>query len=120
MFTKMIGALGIATALSSCATVIRGVHEDLKVVSNPSGADVTLSTGERGVTPATFVKRRRNNLQVTVSKPGYYSQTVTVRSKASTTGAAETAGNLATVGVGVAGDAGTAAWNCVYPNPVTV
>src|SRR5437868_9946944 len=95
MFTKMIGALGIAMALSSCATVIRGVHEDLKVVSNPSGADVTLSTGERGVTPATFVKRRRNSFQVTVSKPGYYSQTVTVRSKASTTGAAATAGNVA-------------------------
>jgi hypothetical protein len=57
MFTKMIGALGIAMALSSCATVIRGVHEDLKVVSNPSGADVNLSTGERGVTPATFSKR---------------------------------------------------------------
>ena len=120
MFTKMIGALGIAMALSSCATVIRGVHEDLKVVSNPSGADVTLSTGERGVTPATFVKRRRNSFQVTVSKPGYYSQTVTVRSKASTAGAAATAGNVATVGVGVAVDAGTGAWNSLYPNPVSV
>ena len=98
MFTKIIGALGVAMALNSCATVIRGVHEDLKVVSNPSGADVTLSTGERGITPATFVKRRRNSFQVTVSKPGYYSQTVTVRSKASTTGAAATAGNVATVG----------------------
>jgi hypothetical protein len=120
MFTKMIGALGIAMALSSCATVIRGVHEDLKVISNPSGADVTLSTGERGVTPATIVKRRRNSFQVTVSKPGYYSQTVTVRSKASTTGAAATAGNVATVGVGVAVDAGTGAWNSLYPNPVSV
>ena len=100
MFTKIIGALGVAMALNSCATVIRGVHEDLKVVSNPSGADVTLSTGERGITPATFVKRRRNSFQVTVSKPGYYSQTVTVRSKATTTGAAATAGNVATVGAG--------------------
>src|SRR5256886_7020788 len=120
MFTKMIGALGIAMALSSCATVIRGVHEDLKVVSNPSGADVTLSTGERGVTPATFVKRRRNSFQVMVSKTGYYSQTVTVKNKASTTGAAATAGNIATVGVGVAVDAGTGAWNSLYPNPVSV
>src|SRR6266702_1025923 len=120
MFTKMIGALGITMALSSCATVIRGVHEDLKVVSNPSGADVTLSTGERGVTPATFSKRRRNSFQVTVSKPGYYSQTVTVRSKASTTGAAATAGNVAAAGIGVAVDAGTGAWNSLYPNPVSV
>jgi hypothetical protein len=120
MFTKIIGALGVAIALNSCATVIRGVHEDLQVVSNPSGADVILSTGERGITPATFVKRRRNSFQVTVSKPGYYSQTVTVRSKASTTGAAATAGNVATVGVGVAVDAGTGAWNSLYPNPVSV
>src|SRR5213596_478376 len=118
MLIKVIGSLVVATTLSSCATVIRGVHEDLKVVSNPSGADVTLSTGERGVTPATFSKRRRNSFQVTVSKTGYYSQTVTVRSKASTTGAAATAGNVVTVGVGV--DAGTGAWNSLYPNPVSV
>ncbi len=121
MFTKIIGALGVAMTLSSCATVIRGVHEDLKVVSNPSGADVTLSTGERGVTPATFSKRRRNSFQVTVSKAGYYSQTVAVRSKASATGAAATAGNVAAGGViGVAVDAGTGAWNSLYPNPVSV
>src|SRR5437588_12657506 len=98
MPTKMIGALGIAMVLSSCATVIRGVHEDLKVVSNPSGADVALSSGERGITPATFVKRRRNSFQVTVSQPGYYSHTVLVRSKASTTGAAATARNATTGG----------------------
>ncbi len=120
MLIKVIGSLVVAATLSSCATVIRGVHEDLKVVSNPSGADVTLSTGESGVTPATFVKRRRNSFQVTVSKPGYYSQTVTVRSKASTTGAAAAAGNVATVGIGVAVDAGTGAWNSLYPNPVSV
>src|SRR3989440_6189268 len=120
MFTKIIGAIAVATTLSSCATVIRGVHEELKVVSNPSGADVNLSSGERGVTPATFVKRRRDNFQVTVSKPGYYSQTVIVRSRASAPGAAATAGNVATGGVGVAVDAGTGAWNSLYPNPVSV
>jgi hypothetical protein len=47
MFTKIIGALGVAMALNSCATVIRGVHENLNVVSNPSGADVTLSTAAK-------------------------------------------------------------------------
>src|SRR5207247_7515889 len=120
MLIKVIGSFVVATTLSSCATVIRGVHEDLKVISVPCVADVSLSTGERGITPATFVKRRRNSFQVTVSKPGYYSQTVPVRSKASTTGAAATAGNVATVGIGVAVDAGTGAWNSLYPNPVSV
>jgi PEGA domain. len=103
MFSKIIGALGLTILLSSCATVVRGVHEDLKVVSEPAGADVFLSTGEKGVTPATFRKRRRgNSFLVTITKPGYYSQTVAVKSKASATGAAATGGNVATAGIGVA------------------
>ena len=122
MFLKIIGALGLTILLNSCATVVRGVHEDLKVVSEPAGADVYLSTGEKGVTPATFRKRRRgNSFLVTVTKPGYYSQTVTIRSKGSPTGAAATAGNVAAGGViGVAVDAGTGAWDSLYPNPVSV
>ena len=121
MFSKILGALGLTILLSSCATVIRGVHEDFKVVSEPAGADVYLSTGEKGVTPATFRKRRRgNSFLVTISKPGYYSQTVTVKSKGSPTGAAATAGNAATAGIGVAVDAGTGAWDSLYPNPVSV
>src|SRR5919108_988338 len=108
MFSKIIGALGITILLSSCATMVRGVHEDLKVVSEPAGADVFLSTGEKGVTPATFRKRRRGNgFLVTITKPGYYSQTVTVKSQASATGAAATAGNVAAAGIGIAVDAGT-------------
>jgi hypothetical protein len=46
--------------LTSCATITRGVHEKLSVTSDPSGADVRLSTGEHGITPAKFVKQRRN------------------------------------------------------------
>jgi hypothetical protein len=81
--------------LTSCATITRGVHEKLKVQSNPSGAAVTLSTGEKGVTPATFVeKRRHDTFTVTVSKPGYVSETVTVQSKAGGTGGTAMAGNL--------------------------
>jgi hypothetical protein len=121
MFSKIIGALSLTILLSSCATLVRGVHEDFKVISEPAGADVFLSTGEKGVTPATFRKRRRgNSFLVTITKPGYYSQTVTVKSKGSATGAAATAGNVATVGVGVAVDAGTGAWDSLYPNPVSV
>jgi hypothetical protein len=121
MFWKVIGPLGLAIVLSSCATVVRGVHEELKVVSDPPGADVYLSTGEKGVTPATFRKRRRgNSFLVTITKPGYASQTVTVKSKASATGAAAAVGNVAAAGIGVAVDAGTGAWDSLYPNPVSV
>jgi len=91
--------------LTSCATITRGVHEKLSVTSDPSGANVTLSTGEKGVTPAKFVKERRTeNFTVTVSKPGYTSQTVKVESKFGGTGGGAMAGNLllgGAIGLGV-------------------
>lgn len=117
---QTIAVVCAAVFLSSCATVIRGSHEKLQVLSTPPGANVTLSTGETGVTPAAFTKLRRDSFQVTLSKPGYLTQTVSVESRASSSGVAATAGNAVTAGVGVAVDAGTGAWDSLYPNPVSV
>lgn len=107
---------------TSCATITRGVHEKLKVVSDPSGANVILSTGEKAITPATFVeKRRRDAFTVTISKPGYTTQTVTVVSKAGGTGVSAMAGNVLLGGaIGLGVDAGTGAYNSLYPNPISV
>ena len=113
--------LGAALCFTSCATITRGTHERLQVISTPPGANVKLSTGETGVTPATFVKLRRDSLQVTISKPGYLTETVNVESRASGTGVAAPAGNVvAGAVIGAAVDAGTGAWNSLYPNPVSV
>src|SRR5207248_4138639 len=121
MDLKLISLLCAGLCLTSCATVIRGPHEKLQVTSTPLGAGVSLSSGETGVTPATFIKNRRDNFQVTVTKPGYLTQTVFVVSRASGSGVAATAANVATGGpIGVAVDAGTGAWNSLYPNPVSV
>ena len=60
MFTKIIGALGVTMVLGSCATVVRGVHEDLKVVSEPAGADVSLKRGKRS--NASDVSKRRREI----------------------------------------------------------
>lgn len=108
--------------LSSCATITRGVHDKLTVKSDPTGAEVKLSTGERGVTPAKFVKERKTEpFTVTVSKPGYVSQTVTVESKFGGTGGGAMAGNLLLGGaIGMGVDAGTGAYRSLYPNPVSV
>jgi hypothetical protein len=108
--------------LTSCATITRGVHEKLRVQSDPPGATVTLSTGEKGVTPATFVEKRRSDkFTVTVSKAGYVAQTVTVESKAGGTGGTAMAGNLLIGGaIGMGVDAGTGAYDSLYPNPVSV
>ena len=107
--------------LTSCATITRGVHEKLRVTSEPSGANVVLSTGEKGVTPAVFVKERRTeNFTVTVSKPGYPSQTVAVRSEFSSTGGtALVAGGLLTL-ISPVVDATSGAYKSLYPNPVFV
>src|SRR6185295_15670096 len=97
--------------LTSCATITRGVHEKLNVVSDPPGANIKLSSGEKGVTPAKFVKSRRGeSFTVTVSKPGYVSQTVKVESKGGATGGTAMAGNAIAGGlIGIAVDASTGA-----------
>ncbi len=119
-----IHALVLLPALlfTSCATITRGVHEKLTVTSDPSAADVRLSTGERGITPAKFVKLRRTEpFTVTVSKSGYVPQTVKVESKFGGTGGAAMAGNVILGGaIGLGVDAGTGAYNSLYPNPVSV
>lgn len=106
---------------ASCATVTRGVHEKVRVISEPTSAYVELSSGERGLTPITFLKRRKENFDVTVSKPGYITQTIKVRSNFSPTGGGAMAGSLvaaSVVGVGV--DAFSGASLSLYPNPVIV
>jgi hypothetical protein len=109
----------------SCATITRGPHDKLYVKSEPSGAEAQLSTGERSLTPAKFVKSRRESFTVTVSKPGYVAQTVKIESKMSATGGTAMVGNviagagvLSVIGIGV--DASTGAMLSLYPNPVVV
>jgi hypothetical protein len=106
----------------SCATITRGVHEKLTVMSDPPGARVQLSTGEIGVTPAKFVKTRRgDSFTVTITKPGYVPLTVKVESKGGPTGGTAMAGNAVSGGiVGIAVDASTGAYNSLYPNPISV
>jgi hypothetical protein len=108
--------------LTSCATITRGVHEKLSVVSDPPGANVSLSTGEKGVTPAKFAKERRGDpFTVTVSKPGYATEVITVKSHVGGTGGTAMAGNLLLGGaIGMGVDAGTGAYDSLYPNPVSV
>src|SRR4029453_4388738 len=62
--------------ITSCATIPRGSKDKLTVSREPSGANVVLSSGEKGITPTKFVKSRRDNFTVTVSKAGYVPQTV--------------------------------------------
>jgi hypothetical protein len=53
-------------------------YEELVINSQPMGADVSLSSGERCLTPCRVSVRKDSILQVTVSKKGYREQSVEV------------------------------------------
>jgi hypothetical protein len=92
---------------AGCATMIRGTSEPLYVTSDPSGALVELSDGEKGTTPCQFVLKRNQSLNIKYSKEGYYPENVTVYP------------TLAGAGVILGGliDYGTGAVYSLTPNP---
>jgi hypothetical protein len=110
-----------AVSLSGCATITRGVHEALVVESEPSGATVTLSTGDTGTTPTSFRIRRRGALDVTIEKKGYEIVHVHVSTQIAGWGAAGMAGNVLVGGIiGVGVDAFSGGTLEHKPNPIKV
>src|SRR5256886_2468466 len=107
--------------ITSCGTITRGSHDKLTVLSEPLGANVVLSSGEKGVTPTKFVKSRRDNFTVTVSKAGYVPQTVNVESKGSATGGTAMTGNVI-VGGPIGAGGGSVSWgkNSLFSKQVFV
>jgi hypothetical protein len=90
--SQLLAALAMMAA--GCATVVHGPYQDVRIDSNPPGANATVSpmSSERGpsfldpnkkytvTTPATVRLRRDNNYRVEVSKPGYKIATAQVQS----------------------------------------
>ncbi len=114
-----VGLLGLA--LVGCASITRGTKEVFVVDSTPQDAEVRLSSGQVGRTPASFEVGRRDALTVFVSKPGYKSRTLIVQSEVGGGGAAGMAGNVLFGGIIGAGvDAGTGAMYEHKPNPLMV
>lgn len=106
---------------SGCATVTRGTKDTLVVESDPAGADVRLSTGESGKTPASFKLKRKRPVIVTISRAGYETLTVNVTPQVVGAGAAGMAGNVLVGGIIGAGvDVMTGATKSLMPNPVVV
>ena len=123
---RMAVALGSAVVgpglgLGGCATLSRGLDDEVAVVSEPPGAAVTSSVGATcAATPCTLTVGRSAAFTVTVSKPGYASRTVDVATRISGTGAALATENIATAGLGLAVDAATGGALEHVPNPVDV
>lgn len=115
-----MACLSILTT-SACSTVTRGTTEDFIVESEPTGANVELSIGEKCETPCSLELKRRNQFDVKVSKSGYKDFSTKVTSEVASGGAAGLAGNILAGGViGAMVDAGTGAALSLTPNPIKV
>lgn len=70
----MLRTLSIALLVclvTGCATVTRGDKQDVKFVSDPSGATVTLNGGKPHTTPFSAILKRKETQHVLASYPGY-------------------------------------------------
>lgn len=68
------GCLALTLNLSSCATVVSGTKQNIKITSQPPGAHVKINGTESGVTPTTATLARKHSHSIDVSKPGYQPQ----------------------------------------------
>lgn len=99
----------------------RGAKESFTVQTVPSEAVVRLSTGQTGFSPVTFRVARKEDFAVVVSKEGYETAEVMMKSGVSGGGAAGFVGNAIIGGViGGAMDIGTGAALSHSPNPLVV
>lgn len=108
-------------ACGGCATITRGTTQALVVESDPPGADVELSNGLRGRTPASFTVKRKENLVVKIKKEGFEPAEATVSSTIGDGGGTATAGNILFGGlIGLAVDGNNGSNRTLRPNPVSV
>lgn len=114
--------LAASASLCACATVTRGTRQSWTVETDPSGAAVKTSAGFTcEQTPCTFKLKRKNDFEVTISKPGYKTYHGQVTHDVSTGGAAGMAGNVLVGGlIGIGVDAATGAMMNLKPNPLKV
>ncbi len=75
--------LVVALASTGCATMVNGRHQDVLVLSEPSGASIRLNGEDVGSTPTTVKMRRRGPAELVVAKAGYAATTIPVARKES-------------------------------------
>lgn len=118
---KLGGLAAVCVLLPACATITRGTSQKFNVESNPSGAEVKLSTGQTCVTPCQLTLKRKSEFVVTVSKDGYQPQEIRVHGVVKGGGVAGGAGNILFGGIIGAGvDASNGSMMNLSPNPVKV
>lgn len=115
------GLVAFMVCTTGCATITRGTTEAWTVQTEPSGAAVTLSTGEECISPCTLKLKRKVPFTVTLLKQGYTKVTTDIISQIAGAGAAGMAGNVLVGGIiGVGIDAASGATKELKPNPLIV
>ncbi len=70
------GLVASALLVCSCATMLKGTTDQVTVISDPPGAQVTSNDSPVGVTPVSFTVQSKKDLNIQVSKAGYQPQTL--------------------------------------------
>ena len=68
------GLVAFACLSCSCATLLKGTTDQITVISDPAGAQVTSNDSSVGVTPLSFTVPSNKDLNIKVSKAGYQPQ----------------------------------------------
>ena len=111
----------IATLSTGCATITRGSTQAITITSQPTGATVSMSNGERCETPCTRKFKRKFSIALEICKAGYKTVNTDIKSQIAGAGAAGMAGNVIFGGlIGVGVDVATGATKELKPNPLLV
>lgn len=114
-------AVMASLSLAGCATMVRGTKTSYEITSAPPAADVTLSSGEKCVTPCKLKLKRANAFTATIEKAGYAPAVASVRSKLSGGGGVAAAGNILAGGIiGGIVDGRNGSMNSFYPGKLAV
>ncbi len=121
---RVLGIVALAATLGGCASVTRGTTENISIATTPSGAEATISgldVPTTCLTPCAIVAKRSADISITLAKPGYQTEVVTLTKEIPATGAAGFAGNILAGGlIGMGVDAATGAAQDHKPNPVVM
>jgi hypothetical protein len=73
--------ISVALCLGGCATLDHGTIDDVAVVTDPPGARVVSSSGTICISPCAVSGPRLDTFSVTITKPGYVTQTASSEAK---------------------------------------
>lgn len=120
-YFRVGGICLLATLLPACATVVRGTKQDYVIQTDPAGAKVQLSTGQRCVSPCNLRLPRKHDFVVDVALDGYEPAQAQVSSKIRAGGVGAVAGNVLLGGIiGGVVDGSNGSMNDLRPNPLLI